>query len=120
MDIKTIFRASSPIVVGTLGQLGCTSKNSTMLTVTVCVALCVSASAAERTMMKAIVAHEYGGPQVLKLEDVPVPEPKENEMLVRVMASGVNPADPLILGGNTRRNSARICHWFSVTTWPAL
>src|SRR5207302_7205937 len=47
--------------------------------------------------MKAIVAHEYGGPEVLKLEDVPVPEPKENEILVRVIASGVNPADPLIL-----------------------
>src|SRR5437868_2996140 len=49
--------------------------------------------------MKAIVAHEYGGPDVLKLEEVPVPEPKENEILVRVIASGVNPADPLILNG---------------------
>ena len=49
--------------------------------------------------MKAIVAHEYGGPEVLKLEEVPVPEPKENEILVRVIASGVNPADPLILNG---------------------
>lgn len=49
--------------------------------------------------MKAVVAHEYGGPEVLKLEEVPVPEPKENEVLVRVIASGVNPADPLILGG---------------------
>jgi NADPH:quinone reductase-like Zn-dependent oxidoreductase len=49
--------------------------------------------------MKAIVAHEYGGPEVLKLEEIPVPEPKENEILVRVVASGVNPADPLILGG---------------------
>lgn len=49
--------------------------------------------------MKAVVAHTYGGPEVLKFEDVPVPEPKENEILVRVLASGVNPADPLILGG---------------------
>ena len=49
--------------------------------------------------MKAIVAHEYGGPEVLKLEEVPVPNPKDNEILVRVIASGVNPADPLILGG---------------------
>ena len=49
--------------------------------------------------MKAVVAHEYGGPGVLKLEEVPVPEPKENEILVRVIASGVNPADPLILNG---------------------
>ncbi len=50
-------------------------------------------------VMKAVVAHEYGGPAVLKLEEIPLPEPKENEVLVRVIASGVNPADPLILGG---------------------
>ena len=49
--------------------------------------------------MKAVVAHNYGGPEVLKLEEVPVPEPKEDEILVRVIGSGVNPADPLILGG---------------------
>jgi NADPH:quinone reductase-like Zn-dependent oxidoreductase len=49
--------------------------------------------------MKAVVAHEYGEPEVLKLEDVPIPQPKETEILVRVMASGVNPADPLILNG---------------------
>ena len=49
--------------------------------------------------MKAIVAHEYGGPEKLKLEEVPVPEPKDTEILVRVIASGVNPADPLILNG---------------------
>src|SRR5437588_11523925 len=49
--------------------------------------------------MKANVAQEYGGPEVLKYEDVPVPQPKENAILVRVIASGVNPADPLILNG---------------------
>ena len=49
--------------------------------------------------MKAIVAHEYGGPEVLKLEEAPRPEPKENELLVRVIACGVNPADPLIVSG---------------------
>jgi NADPH:quinone reductase-like Zn-dependent oxidoreductase len=48
---------------------------------------------------KAIVVHQYGGPDVLKYEDAPVPEAKENEVLVRVMASGVNPADPLIVSG---------------------
>ena len=50
-------------------------------------------------MMKAMVVHEYGGPEVLKLEDVPRPEPKENEILVRVIASGVNPVDALIVSG---------------------
>ena len=49
--------------------------------------------------MKAIVAHQYGDPEVLKLEEVPVPEPKDDQILVRVIASGVNPADPLILSG---------------------
>ena len=39
-------------------------------------------------MMKAIVGHEYGGPEVLKFEEVPRPEPKENEALVRVIANG--------------------------------
>jgi NADPH:quinone reductase-like Zn-dependent oxidoreductase len=46
--------------------------------------------------MKAIVVHEYGGPEVLKYEDAPRPEPKENEVLVRVIAAGVNPVDALI------------------------
>src|SRR5438874_13437497 len=50
-------------------------------------------------MMNAVVAHEYGGPEVLKYGKAPVPEPKPNEILVRVIASGVNPADPLIISG---------------------
>src|ERR1041385_194579 len=61
-------------------------------------ALIATAQPVPKTM-KAVVAHEYGAPEVLKLEEVPVPEPKENEILVRVIASGVNPADPLILNG---------------------
>jgi NADPH:quinone reductase-like Zn-dependent oxidoreductase len=57
----------------------------------------------DKPMMKAIVAHEYGGPEILRYEDAPVPEPKENELLVRVIASGVNPADPLIVSGKYAR-----------------
>jgi len=44
-------------------------------------------------MMKATVVHEYGGPEVFKYEDVPRPEPKDDEVLVRVIAAGVNPVD---------------------------
>src|SRR5436190_13503238 len=62
-----------------------------------------TARAAETPMMKAVIAHEYGGPQVLKFEEVSRPEPKENEALVRVIASGVNPADPLTLSGKYAR-----------------
>jgi NADPH:quinone reductase-like Zn-dependent oxidoreductase len=58
--------------------------------------------AAEKPM-KAVVAHEYGAPEVLKFEEVPRPEPKENEALVRVIASSVNPADPLTLSGKYAR-----------------
>src|SRR5437762_1481127 len=57
------------------------------------------ASADEKPMMKAVVAHEYGTPEVLKFEEVPRPEPKDDEALVHVIASGVNPADPLTLSG---------------------
>src|SRR5690349_2932407 len=53
--------------------------------------------------MKAVVAHEYGGPEAVKIEEIPIPTPKENEVLVRVVASGVNPADPLIIGGKYAR-----------------
>jgi len=59
----------------------------------------LAACAEEKPMMKAVVAHEYGAPEVLKFEDVPRPEPKEDEALVHVIASGVNPADPLTLSG---------------------
>jgi NADPH:quinone reductase-like Zn-dependent oxidoreductase len=54
---------------------------------------------AQSPTMKAIVVHEYGGPEVLKYEDAPRPEPKENEVLVRVIAAGVNPVDALIRSG---------------------
>jgi NADPH:quinone reductase-like Zn-dependent oxidoreductase len=43
--------------------------------------------------MKAVVVHEYGGPEVLKYQEVPRPELKDDEILVRVIAAGVNPVD---------------------------
>jgi len=61
------------------------------------------ARADEKSMMKAVVAHEYGAPEVLKFEEVPRPEPKDDEALVRVIASAVNPADPLTLSGKYAR-----------------
>lgn len=58
-------------------------------------------AAAESTMplMKAVIVREYGGPEVLKLEEVARPEPKANEVLVRVIAAGVNPIDAIIRSG---------------------
>jgi NADPH:quinone reductase-like Zn-dependent oxidoreductase len=43
--------------------------------------------------VKAIRIHNYGGPEVLKYEDAPRPEPRAGEVLVRVHAAGVNPID---------------------------
>jgi len=40
--------------------------------------------------VKAIRVHEFGGPDVLKYEDVPAPSPKTGEVLVRIEAAGVN------------------------------
>ncbi len=43
--------------------------------------------------MKAIVVHQYGGPEVLKFEEYPDPVPGQGEVLVRVAAASVNPID---------------------------
>jgi NADPH:quinone reductase-like Zn-dependent oxidoreductase len=43
--------------------------------------------------MHAIQIEDYGGPEVLKLVETSIPEPGERQVLVRVYAAGVNPAD---------------------------
>jgi len=50
--------------------------------------------------MKAIVVHEFGGPEVLKLEEIPTPLPGPGQVLVRIHAAGVNPADTYARTGN--------------------
>lgn len=49
--------------------------------------------------MKAIRIHEFGGPEVMKLEEIERPVPARDEILVKVFASGVNPADWVIRNG---------------------
>lgn len=56
-------------------------------------------------MMKAIVVKEFGGPEVLKYQDAPKPEPKNDEILVRVMAAAVNPVDTYVRQGKLSRGS---------------
>ena len=43
--------------------------------------------------MKAIRFHEFGGPEVLKLEEVPDPKPGDGDVFVSLVASGVNPSE---------------------------
>ncbi|HVF89563.1 MAG TPA: NADPH:quinone reductase [Blastocatellia bacterium] len=49
--------------------------------------------------MKAIRVHEFGGPEVLKLEEVDDPQPGRGQVVVRVRAAGVNPVDTYIRSG---------------------
>jgi NADPH2:quinone reductase len=49
--------------------------------------------------MKAILVREFGGPEVMRLEEVPDPRPGRGQVLVRIRAVGVNPVDTYIRSG---------------------
>jgi NADPH2:quinone reductase len=49
--------------------------------------------------MKAIRVHQYGGPEVLKIEELPMPQPSPDQVLVRIHAVGVNPYETYIRSG---------------------
>src|SRR5947208_12258066 len=57
----------------------------------------------EDEQMKAIRVSEFGGPEVLKLQDVPDPKPDSGQVLIRVKAAGVNPVDTYIRSGTYPR-----------------
>src|SRR5262245_10737032 len=68
---------------------------ATVTTLTACVMMtvCSVANAATPTQQTAIVQHGVGGPDVLKLESVPVLAPEKGEVLIRVYAAAINPVD---------------------------
>lgn len=53
--------------------------------------------------MRAIVVHEFGKPEVMKLENVPTPAPGPSQVLVRIRAVGVNPVETYIRAGTYAR-----------------
>ena len=54
---------------------------------------CISPDRKRRKKMKAIVRHKYGSPDVLELEEVEKPTPKDDEVLIKVHAASANAAD---------------------------
>src|SRR6266478_6019654 len=60
--------------------------------------------------MRAIVFDRYGEPEVMRLREVPVPEPQDSEVLIRVGYAGVNPSDSKARSGQ----SARAGHNFTL------
>lgn len=59
----------------------------------------MNANTTKRLEMKAIVFNQYGTPDVLKLANVPAPTPKDDQVLIRVLAASVNSADYRLLSG---------------------
>jgi NADPH:quinone reductase len=57
--------------------------------------------------MRAMVFDRYGEPDVMRLRDVPVPEPQAGEVLIRVGYAGVNPADSKARAGHSARAGYR-------------
>src|SRR5215470_6583102 len=53
--------------------------------------------------MKAITLNAFGGPEVLRLAEVPIPEPGPGQIRIQVRAAGVNPIDGKIRSGAMER-----------------
>src|SRR5687768_6260464 len=52
--------------------------------------------------MKAITINQYGGPEVLTVNEIPKPVPLDNEVLIRVKATSLNAADWHIMRGQPK------------------
>jgi NADPH:quinone reductase-like Zn-dependent oxidoreductase len=79
-------------------------KNKILLLTAIGCALGIASAQTNPAMMKAVVVNGFGGPEVLKYQEVPKPEPKNDEILVRVMAAAVNPVDTYVRQGKFFKN----------------
>src|SRR5690625_7803816 len=66
--------------------------------------------------LKAVQQHEFGGPEVLRYEDAPVPELQQGEVLVRVHAVGLTPPDWYLRDGYKTLPP----HWQPKVSFPML
>lgn len=57
--------------------------------------------------MKAVRLHEFGGPEVLRVEDVPRPDVGPHDVLIRVIAASFNPIDAKVRDGSMKQAIAR-------------
>eukprot|EP00053_Salpingoeca_punica_P014046 m.127474 g.127474 ORF g.127474 m.127474 type:complete len:371 (-) comp16366_c1_seq1:70-1182(-) len=80
----------------------CTQLRSATSAFSTSSASCASSSttAAAMATMKAVRVNAFGGPEVLQVEDVPIPTPAADQVLVKIMAAGVNPIETYIRAGN--------------------
>ncbi len=99
MDDLSVAQLSAESKTKMIEKLYFTKPLRLLFAALICLSSGVAGAQSSAPTMKAVVVHEYGGPKVLKYEDVPRPEPKENQILVRVMAAGVNPVDGMIRSG---------------------
>ena len=49
--------------------------------------------------MRAVVVRQFGGPEVMRVEEVPAPAPGAGQVLVRIRAAGINPVDTYVRTG---------------------
>jgi NADPH:quinone reductase-like Zn-dependent oxidoreductase len=78
-------RAIAAIALGASGGIaGCATSDT---------GGAAAAPGARPATMQAIVMREYGGPEVLQLERMPVPEPAAGQLRLRIVAAAVNPVD---------------------------
>lgn len=59
-------------------------------------------------MTRTVVAESYGGPEVLALQDIALPERGESQVLVDVRAAGTNPVDYKVYSGEMGRDPAKL------------
>jgi NADPH:quinone reductase-like Zn-dependent oxidoreductase len=66
-----------------------------------------------------MVFDHYGGSEVMNLRDVPIPEPQDGELLIRVGYAGVNPSDSKARSGQSARPLPFVTG-MDAAVWPQL